>query len=96
MLHQGDQDLLCRAGLAGIAEHDRNARAEVERDANVLRVEVQGAVKAVDGDDERQLVFLEVVDGRKAVRETAGIGQDRGAGGVSARALRPWPVPGPA
>src|ERR1022692_1363662 len=45
----------------------------------VLRIVVRRVVKAIDGDNERQLAFLEVVDRREAVSEPASVGQDHGA-----------------
>ena len=50
-------------------------RVEVEREPHVLRVVARGAVEAVDRDDEREPAPLEVVDGREAVGQPAGVGQ---------------------
>ena len=79
MLDQGDQHPFDRGGLPGVAAYRWYARVQVERDAHVLRVMCGGSVEAVDGDNERHLTFLEVVHGREAVGEPAGVGQDHGA-----------------
>jgi hypothetical protein len=78
VLHQRDQDLLDRTALAGVAEQGRDIRVEVQRNADVLGVVAGSAVKGVDGHDEGQLAPLEVIDGREAVAQAAGIGQDHG------------------
>jgi hypothetical protein len=79
MLHQRDEDLLDRAALPGVTEHGRDLRVEVQRDTDVFGVIAGGAVKGVDGHDERQLASLEVIDGREAVAQAAGIGQHDGS-----------------
>jgi hypothetical protein len=79
VLDERDQDLLDRGTLPGVAEQRGNGRLQVQRDADVIGVVVRRAVEDVDGHDERQLTPFEVVHGRKAVDEPAGVGQDHGS-----------------
>src|SRR5580704_17201453 len=53
-LYQRGQDVLDRAELTGVAQQRGDARVEIERHADLLRVVAAGVVEAVDGDNERQ------------------------------------------
>src|SRR5450755_4962043 len=79
VLDEGEQYLPGLGTLPRIAGQSGDVRVEVEGGTDVAEAVTGGAVEAVDGEDERQAAFLEVVDGGKAVAETAGIGQDNGA-----------------
>src|SRR5436305_10844593 len=64
---QADQHVLDRVPVARVAQHDRYPGAQAERDPDVIRLEPGSAVEAVDRDDERHPVVLEVVDRGEAV-----------------------------
>lgn len=81
-----DRDQYIPRGLtqACVAQHEGHLAVEVERFADRLDGIAHGAVEAVDGDGEGDAAPLEVVDGREAVLQPSGVGQDDGA----ERALR--------
>jgi hypothetical protein len=93
VLDQGDENPLHRTGLPGIAEQGRDLRVEIERDAHILRVVHGGPVEAVDGDDERYMTFLEVVDRREGVGQPAGVGEDHGTEGTVGKLVPHEPEP---
>src|SRR6266704_1645661 len=59
---QADQHLLDGVPLPCVAQHDGHPGPQAQGDPDVVRLEPLGAVEAVDRDDERYLVPLEVVD----------------------------------
>src|SRR5436190_379082 len=64
---ESDEDLLTGLAVAGVAEDHRHVVVEVERAADGVDAELLVAVEAVDGDEERGAVLLEVVERREAV-----------------------------
>ncbi len=74
VLHQADQDVPDGLAVAGVAEDHRGAGVEVEGFGDVVALVAADAAEAVDGDDEGDLAVLEVVDGREAVGQAAGVG----------------------
>jgi hypothetical protein len=68
VLHQRDQHFLGRFPAARVAPHDRLIGLQIQGEPDFFGVVPAGAIEAVQGDDERYLPTLEVVDGGKAVR----------------------------
>jgi hypothetical protein len=77
-----DEDLLDRVPAAGVARHHGDRGVEVEGPADVLGGVTGGAVEAVDAHHEGDGAPLEVVDGREAVLQAAGVGEHDGTEGA--------------
>src|SRR5580693_9122136 len=76
--NQADENLLDRVPLAGVAHHDGDVRLEGQGDPDVVGLESGSVVEAVDGDDERGAVPLEVVDRGEAIGHSPRIRHDHG------------------
>ncbi len=81
MLDQFEQGRLRTVTLAGVGRDDRDVAGYVERLPHLLGRVEEVAVELVDGDDERHLGRLEVVDRPEAVLEPAGVDQNDGSDG---------------
>ena len=79
LFDEGDQDGLHRLAGAGVALHDRHVVADPQRLADLLEVEPGRVVEGVDREHERHAALLEVVDGREAVLDPAGVDEDHRA-----------------
>ncbi|CAM5239216.1 hypothetical protein SGRIM128S_05758 [Streptomyces griseomycini] len=88
VLDDTDEDILDRLALPGVAHQQRYVVVEIERLADVVDRVPGGALEAVDADEERYGAPLEVVDGREAVLQAPGVGEDDRAEGALGE-LRP-------
>src|SRR5579863_327578 len=77
-LHECDEHLLNRGDVARVAQHDGDALVQIERGPYLARRVAGGGVEAVDGDDERQPLRLEVVDRGEAVTQPPDVGEHDG------------------
>src|SRR5205085_12638563 len=64
--------------LPDVAQHDGGVRLEVEGRAHLVGFVAERVVELVDGHEKVDAAGLEVVDGREAVAEAAGVDQHDG------------------
>jgi len=79
---QADQHPLHRVPLPCVTQQDGHLGPQAQGDPDVVRLELRGAIEAVDGDDERHPVSLEVVDRGETVSDAPRIGQHHGTDGT--------------